>query len=105
MSWTDSSKMDWLRHVEIMVGDAFTAFRNRGHRRGHAIEMTADALGLTPRRARTFLNEEPASVTAFEREQISRRYLAHLDDQMADLARRSELARARKEQVEREWMI
>ena len=102
MSWTELSKMEWLRLIETIVLDAFTAFRGRGHRRDHAIEMTAAALSLTPRRTRTFLNEEPASVTALECEQIRRLYLAHLDGEMADLTRRSELARARKAEVERE---
>ena len=41
MSWTELSKMEWLRLIETIVLDAFTAFRGRGHRRDHAIEMTA----------------------------------------------------------------
>lgn len=95
-----NSGTEWLRPIEGMVAETVVWFRNRGHRNQIAIELTALALGLTTRKTRSLLYQEPVATVREEYLSIRRRFREHLALQCADLARRSEAARHRYLQME-----
>ena len=93
---------DFLRATEVMVSETVTYFRNRGHAHDVAIDQASIALGLTRRRTWTFYYQQPAAAIRDEYLRIRARFVDHLDEQAEDLARRSEAARLRRQQIELE---
>jgi hypothetical protein len=103
MSWGNfsvSGRRDAVRTLESMILEAVTYFRNRGHKNEHAIEQTALALEVTPRRVKSFLYSEAFATSEDEFDRIRGAFLRHLDAQADDLAARSEAARAKRRQME-----
>jgi hypothetical protein len=91
---------DHVRATEEMVFETVTYFRNRGHKRDIAIEQTALALGLSPRKTWSLFYSQPVAVLGEEYNRIRRAFANHLDEQADDLVRRSEAARLRRQQIE-----
>lgn len=102
MSWSNfsASKRDLVRDLASMVLETVTHFRNRGHCAEHAIEQTALALDLTPRRVKSLVYGEAFSAQPDERHRVHALFLRQLDAEALDLARRSDAARARRRQME-----
>ena len=91
---------DHVRATEKMVFEAVTFFRDRGHKRDIAIQQAASALGLSPRKAWSLFYGQPVAVLTDEYRRVRGAFVAHLDVQAEDLARRSEAARVRRRQFE-----
>ena len=95
-----NSDAKWLRSVEEMVVDTVLWFRNRGFRNQIAIEQTALALGLSPRKTRSLLYQEPTATLRDEYISVREAFRRHLLARVDDLARLSEAARMRHRQME-----
>lgn len=102
MARNNISDNDRLRTVEEIVDDTIRFFRNRGHKRDVAIEQTALALGLTPRKTRSVFYGETFALLDCEIRHIRRAFARHLDERADDLARRSQEARMRRRQMDME---
>jgi hypothetical protein len=95
LTWPNDSKTDTARQAAVLVDDAVTAIRNRGHTRKHAVHLAALELGIRFRRARSLLYGDPVSLLDSELADIRAAYLAHLDAEVAHLSARSAAARER----------
>jgi len=87
----EAAEADVRRAVSHVVG----FFRMLGHKNEHAIEMAAQALDLTPRRAWALrYPSQLVKVARVQRDLILHRWWAQMDRQAAEL-------RARADQIER----
>lgn len=102
MAGNDFSHNDRLRTVEEIVDDTVTFFRNRGHKRDVALEQTALALGLTPRRTRRIFYGEAVALLGVECRQIRQAFVCHLEKRADEYALKSETVRARLRQMQME---
>lgn len=90
----------WLGAVEGIVAETVLWFRNRGHTRNIAIEQTALALALTPRKTRSILDGEPFAVRREEYDRTFEAYMRHLDFRAEDHLNRIDAIRAKRRQME-----
>lgn len=101
-TWSKVSMIDTVRDVASWIDDVVSAYRNRGFSRAVATDQAALALGITPRRAKSFLYSEAFKVSDEERAAIRIRYLRHLDDEAEHFRQRLEDAKARRRQFQLE---
>jgi len=100
MSCTKLSASDDIRQIAQLIDDVVTSYRNRGYTRQYATEQAALALGITSRRAKSFLYGEVYSVAAHEYRLLKYRFLTHLDDEAEHLSERLAAIRERRAQME-----
>ena len=102
MACSKVSVIDALREVTILLDEAVTSYRNRGHSRAVATDDAAKALGVTPRRAKALLYGESFKVTDEEHRAIKLAYLAHLDDEAAHFSAMLDAAKTKRRMMEME---
>jgi len=94
------SNSDRYRTIEEIVADVVTFFRNRGHNRDVALEQTALALGITPRKAKSIFYGEAWTLLDCEITRVRDRFIRHLEWQADDYTRRSDAVKAKLRQME-----
>lgn len=98
-SWSKVSMTDAVRDVALWVDNVVSSYRNRGLSRTTAMVQAALALGITPRRAKSFIYSETFNVSSKEKEAIRVSYLRHLDDEAEHFRQRLEDAKERRRQI------
>jgi hypothetical protein len=87
------------REVAIWLDNAVNDFRNRGLTKGEAKQQAAQALGISPRRAHAILYGQPFRVARTAINKLRDRYMAHLEQEAANLERRAAAAMARRREL------
>ena len=99
VAWPHNSSRDRSRDAALLLDDAVTSIRNRGHTREHALRLVAQEFGLRFRRARALLYGDPVVLLDAELKRIRTAFLDHLDAEAEDLAARSAAARERRRRM------
>lgn len=94
------NSFETFREAEGWVYQVVINHRNRGLKTPHAIEQAALDLGISPRKVRSFFHGEASLIAHEEWESLKSRFLAHLEAEATDLARRADAARRRRAQIE-----
>lgn len=100
MSCRGFSKTPAYRRAAELVDETYTSYRTRGHHGKTAVQLAAQALRITVRRAQSLIYGEPVTVQTEELVAIQSAFLAHLDEEIAHLSQRQEAIRARRAALE-----